>query len=581
MVKRVMGKRLASFLIVVCAFVRAAAAQPPPAAPAATPPQEEGIPVQSELVRSRCGSCHKVDEKMRMTRISYRRASPENWEKTIKRMVALNKVNLEPADARNILKYLADHNGLAPDEVRPIAYEAEHRLVDYTYTADKETSDTCSSCHTIARVMSERRTKDEWGLLVSMHRGYYPLVDNQPMNGGQGFRRTRPTQTEPEADGRPPDNRHPMDKALEHLAKTYPLETSSWAAWSAAMQPAKLAGRWAVTGYQQGKGAIVGQVVVSPDPNAADSFNVDTRYIVARTGETVSRAGKAVVYTGFQWRGRTGLPGSDNVWREVMLVERDWKEMSGRWFTGGYDEIGIDVKLVRLSSDPVIFGSDLTALKTASTGRALKIYGANLPASVKPEDVGFGQGVKVTRIVSARPDEIAVEVDVAPNAPIGPRDVSVAGAVKSSTLVIYDRIDGIKVVPLAGMARVGGAVFPKQLQQFEALGVHNGPDGKSGTADDLNLGMVDVRWSLEEYTATFGDDDIMFVGGLNDKGLFTPNIDGPNPKRSGNRNNVGDVWVVAEFSASSETGGKPLRARAHLLVTVPVYMNWFSSEGGR
>ena len=158
---------------------------------------EEGIPIQSELVRSRCGSCHKVDDKMRMSRISYRRASPENWEKTIKRMVSLNHVNLDPADARNILKYLADHNGLAPEDVRPIAFEAEHRLVEYTYTADKDTSDTCSSCHTIARVMSERRTKEEWGLLVDMHRGYYPLVDNQPMNGGQGFRRTRPAQTEP------------------------------------------------------------------------------------------------------------------------------------------------------------------------------------------------------------------------------------------------------------------------------------------------------------------------------------------------------------------------------------------------
>src|SRR5258705_17161 len=133
----------------------------------------------------------------RMTRISYRRASPENWEKTIKRMVSLNHVNLEPADARNILKYLADHNGLAPEELRPIAFEAERRTIDYTYLADKDTSDTCSSCHTIARVMSERRTKDEWGLLVNMHRGYYPLVDNQPMNGGQGFRRTRPAETQP------------------------------------------------------------------------------------------------------------------------------------------------------------------------------------------------------------------------------------------------------------------------------------------------------------------------------------------------------------------------------------------------
>jgi quinohemoprotein amine dehydrogenase len=572
-----MVKRIGWFVCVLCACITAKVSAQP-----VQPAQEEGIPVQSELVRSRCGSCHKTDDKMRMTRISYRRASPENWEKTIKRMVALNHVNLEPADARNILKYLADHNGLAPDEVRPIAYEAEHRLVEYTYTADKDTSDTCSSCHTIARVMSERRTKDEWGLLVSMHRGYYPLVDNQPMNGGQGFRRTRPPQTEPGADGRPPDNRHPMEKALEHLTKTYPLDTSAWSSWSAAMQPAKLAGRWAVSGYQPGKGAIVGQVVVSADPNTPDAFNVDTHYTVARTGETVARAGKAIVYTGFQWRGRGGLPGSDNVWREVMLVERDWREMSGRWFTGAYDEIGIDVKLVRLSSDPVVFGTDLAALKTASTGRALKIYGANLPASVKPEDIGLGQGVKITRIVSARPDEISVEVDVASNAPIGPRDVSVAGTVKPTTLVVYDRIDGIKVVPQAGLARVGGVVFPKQLQQFEAVGVHNGPDGKAGTPDDIELGMVEVTWSVEEYTATFGDDDTQFVGTIDEKGLFTPNVDGPNAKRSGNRNNVGDVWVVAEL-APTGTGAaaKPLRARAHLLVTVPVYMAWFNSEGGK
>ena len=447
-----MWKRIGCLLCVICACAAGKAAA-----------QDEGIPIQSELVRSRCGTCHKVDDKMRMSRISYRRASPENWEKTIKRMVSLNHVNLDPADARQILKYLADHNGLAPEDVRPIAFEAEHRLVEYTYTADKDTADTCSSCHTIARVMSERRTKEEWGLLIDMHRGYYPLVDNQPMNGGQGFRRTRPVQTEPLADGRPPDNRHPMEKALEHLVKTYPLNSPAWAAWSAAMQPPKLAGRWAVSGYQTGKGPIFGQVVVSADPSGPDNFNIDTRYTVARTGETVSRAGKAIVYTGFQWRGRGGLPGSDNVWREAMIVERDWKEMSGRWFTGAYDEIGIDVKLVRLGSDTLVLGSDVTALKTASTGRPVKIYGANMPSGVKPEDIGLGQGVKVARIVSARADEIAMEVDIAANAPIGPRDLSVAGTVKPSALVVYDKIDGIKVVPQAGMARVGGAVFPKQL----------------------------------------------------------------------------------------------------------------------
>ena len=127
------------------------------------------------------------------------------------------------------------------------------------------------------------------------------------------------------------------------------------------------------------------------------------------------------------------------------------------------------------------------------------------------------------------------------------------------------------------MARAGGAVFPKQLQQFEAVAVANGPDGKPGTSDDLQLGTVPVKWSLEEYTATFDDDDLQFVGTLDQTGLFTPNVDGPNPNRSGQRNNIGDVWVVAEFTPDG--GAKPLRARAHLLVTVPVYMRWFNAEG--
>jgi len=244
------------------------------------------------------------------------------------------------------------------------------------------------------------------------------------------------------------------------------------------------------------------------------------------------------------------------------------------------------VKLVKAGSDPAVFGTSVTALKTSSTAQSVKIFGANLPSGLKPDDIGVGQGVKVTRLVSSGPDEITMEVDVAATAPIGVRDVAVAGVVKPSALVVYDKIDSIKVLPQAGMARVGGNVFPKQLQQFEAVGINNGPDGKPDTPDDLNLGLVPVKWSLEEYAATFGDDDLQFVGTIDQTGLFTPNVDGPNPKRSGNRNNIGDVWVVAELdpSAGAITSGtqpRPQRARAHLLVTVPLYMAWFQSESGQ
>jgi quinohemoprotein amine dehydrogenase len=562
-------------------------AQAPDQTPAAkAPAEDEGIPIRNELVQAKCGACHKADAQGRMSRISYRRATPENWERTIKRMATLNNVALEPADARNILKYLADRQGLSPEEVRPIAFDAERRVVDYTYAADKETADLCSSCHSMARVLSERRTKQEWELLVAMHRGYYPLVDNQPMNNGPGFRRSRPAQTEPAADGRPPDNRQPMDKAIDHLSKALPLRTADWSAWSAVMQTPRLAGRWAVTGTTAGKGDVYGEVVVTADPSAPDSFTTETRYTIARTGETVARSGKALVYTGYQWRGRGTAPGSNQPWREVLFVDRDRRAMSGRWFTGAYDETGIDVRLVRLTSEPAVFGTSVSAIKTSGTAMPLKIFGANLPTTLRPEDVAFGQGIKVGRIVSARADEIAVEVDVAPDAPIGPRDLSIAGSVKTSALVVYDKIDGIKVTPQAGMARVGGANFPKQLQQFEAVGINYGPDGKPDTTDDVNLGLVKVKWSVEEYTATFGDDDAQFVGAIDQTGLFTPNLDGPNPKRSGNRNNVGDVWVVAELTDSTTPAStdpkampKTLRARAHLLVTVPLYMAWFS-EGG-
>jgi quinohemoprotein amine dehydrogenase len=573
-----MVKRIA--LVVIAALwtgVVPARAQTTPTGAVAAP---EGFAIDSELVRSRCGSCHRTDDKGRMSRISFRRATPENWERTVKRMMALNHVRLEAADARSIVKYLADRQGLAPEELRPIQFEEERRTVDFPYTADETTANLCSSCHSIARVLSERRTKEEWELLIAMHRGYYPLVDNQPMNGPMGFRRARPPQADDAvdartADARPPDNRQPMERAIEHVSKTLPLDTSEWAAWSAAMQPPKLAGRWAVSGSQTGKGAIYGVMTIAADPGAPDTFTTDVRYTVARTGETVTRTGKALVYTGFQWRGRA------DDWREVMFVERNWKDMWGRWFTGAYDETGLDVKLTRLGTEPIVLGTSVSSLKTGSSGQSVKIFGANLPQTVAASDIGVGRGVKVARVVTARSDEVDIEVDIASDAPIGARDVSVAGTVKPGALVVYDRIDAIKVVPLSGMARVGGAVFPKQLQQFEAIAIQNGPDGKADTADDLNLGVVDVKWSLEEYPTTFNDDDTQFVGAIDQKGLFTPNLDGPNPKRSGNRNNVGDVWVVAELAPTTGAQAptaRPLRARAHLLVTVPLYMNWFAEE---
>ena len=539
---------------------------------------DEGIPVTSDLVKQKCSSCHKADEKARLTRISYRRTTPEGWEETIKRMVSLNDVKLQPAEAHDIVRYLADHHGLAPEEAKPAAFEAEREMIEYKYTADKDTERTCTSCHSMGRVISQRRTKEEWDLLIAMHRGYYPLSDFQ------AFRRLGPLPRDqpPPPDGRPPDNRHPMEKAVAHLSTAFPLTTPEWSAWAATMRPPRLQGKWALSGRQLGKGPIFGQIVItaSGDPDSSQ-FTTESTFTYARTGETVKRTGRAIVYTGYQWRGKsdqaTSAAGANGAWREVLFVDRDWRRASGRWFTGAYDEFGIDVQLERIGADPIVLGVANPMLKIGASGQELRIHGANLPQRVQPADLNLGPSVTVDRVVSATPEQLTVSVTATSSATVGRRDLILTGATGSATVAVYNTVDYVKVLPQAGLARVGGANFPKQFQQFEALAYANGPDGKPNTKDDIELGPVDVTWSLEEYTATYDDDDKDFVGTIDGStGLFTPNLDGPNPKRKHNTNNYGDVWVVATYQQA-----KPIKARAHLLVTVPLYIKWDQAEVSR
>ena len=566
---------VAATFVLSFAVMLAAQTPQPTAAPTAKP--EEGIPITDATTQKACGSCHRPDDKGQLSRISFQRNTPEGWQTQIQRMAALNGLSIDPATARHVVKYLSDNLGLAPEEAKPAAWEAEKRLIDYKYTASSDAESTCNKCHSLGRVISQRRTRTEWDLLIAMHRGWYPLVDNQ------AFRRGGPLPPEASSDGRPPDRRHPFEKAVDHLSKTFPLKTPEWTAWSANMRPARLDGTWALTGWELGKGAIYGRVIVTADPSNPDEFTTSTTYRVARTGETVTRTGRAIVYTGFQWRGRSSAQSPDSAIREVMMVDRNWRTLEGRWFSGGYDEIGIDVKLERVGTEMRVLGTDKTALKLGASGQEVKIYGTNLAASLRTADVDLGPGVTIARVISSTPDVATVAVDVAASARPGARDLFVSGSSRSKALAIYDKIDTIKVKPDWAMARVGGDTFPKMLAQFEAWGYSNGADGKPDSPDDIELGLVDASWSMEEYTATYNDDDIKFVGTLNEAtGRFTPNVDGPNPKRSQQRNNIGDVWVVAKVLGDA-VSGKPavtLRARAHLLVTVPLYMR-FEPLGGR
>jgi quinohemoprotein amine dehydrogenase len=544
---------------------------------------EDGIPVTSQLVISKCGSCHTRDEHGNLLRISWERATPEGWEEAIKRMVRLNGVQVTAEEARSMVKYLAAYHGLAPEEAKPVMYFAEHRIQDETNIPTDNVRGACTNCHAMAKPLSWRRSAEDWRLLTNLHVALYPQADDAFR---LGMRAGRFDEEPPHYD---PDAKKPVDEALAYLSKTAPLWTPEWSAWRARMRAPKLAGRWIVTAHVPGKGRFYGEMDIEPVQGTDDEFTTKVKLTSVRDGSKISRTGHSLIYDGYAWRGRSkGTPpanaapddlGSEA--REVLWISPDQSSAEGRWFWGQYQEFGFDVKLRLASADPTLIDVDRPSLKTGSQAARVRLIAENLPAQIAPADFDFGSGVTVRRIVSRSAAEVVAEVDVAADAVPGKRDIVFRRAVLPSAIAVYDRIDYIKVVPDSALARLGSERHPKGYQQFEAVAYQRGADGKPHTADDVELGPIDVTWSVEEFYSAYNDDDKEFVGSLSATGFFTPSSDGPNPQRRFSRNNYGDVWVVATAKTEKDKDGKPLVDKSYLVVTVPAYIQWDQPEVGQ
>jgi quinohemoprotein amine dehydrogenase len=575
--------QLAPLLLVLPLLAQGPKPQAASPAEAAKPAPEEGIPVTSALVVSKCAACHTKDEHGNLLRISWERATPEGWEEAIKRMVRLRGVKLTPDEARSVLKYLATYHGLAPEEAKPIMYYAEHRIQDETNIPTDNLRGACTNCHPMARPLSWRRSPEDWKLLANLHVALYPQADEAFRLGirAGGF--------DEEHHHFDPAAQLPVDEALAYLGKTAPLRTPEWAAWRARMRAPKLAGRWVVSAHIPGRGKYYGDMEVDPVPGSDDEFTTRVKLTSVNDGFTISRTGHSLVYAGYAWRGRSKgtLPANaapddlSSEVREVMWVSPDQSTAEGRWFWGQYQEFGFDVKMQRPSADPTLIGVDRTSLKTGSQAARVRLIAESLPAQMAPADLDFGTGVTVRRIVSHSPTEVIAEVDVAADAVPGKRDIAFRRSVLPSAIAVYDRIDYIRVVPDTALARLGSDRHPKGYQQFEAVGYQRGADGKPHTADDVELGPIDVNWTVEEFYSVFGDDDREFVGSLSPTGFFTPASDGPNPQRKFSRNNYGDVWIVGTAKNEKDKDGKPLAGKSYLVVTVPAYVQWDQPEVGQ
>ena len=532
------------------------------------------IPVTDPLVVAKCSGCHSKDEKGNLSRISELRSAPEGWQQALKRMVRLHGVTLSADEARKIVQYLGDQHGLAPEEAKPGVYYFEKRHLDQEKYPEV-VREACVSCHPYGQAMNWRRTAKEWDLLVNMHIGYFPVVQWNSFTGSMRG---------PGAPAGPPgaaaDTRTPVEKAIEQMKKDFPLDTKEWAEWTASRRQAKLAGRWLLSATQPGKGGFIGEVSIEPGATPNEWVTRSSMTSI-ETGQTVTREGKSVLYTGYSWRGRSGA--KDNAVREVMLVSRDQSQIEGRWFWGAYDESGFDVKLTRAEERPLILKTSVTSLRMGSTS-SFKIFGDQFATGLTPADLDLGAGVTVKRILNQSRTMVEIEVEVAAKTALGLRDIAVKRAVAPASLAVYDTVDYIKTATDTALGRLGGGsgVFTKGYVQFEAIGYNRGLDGKPNTIDDIKLGPVQADWSMEEFFAIYGDDDVQFVGALDPKtGLFTPSVEGPNPKRKFSRNNYGDVWAVATYKgadAAVTKDGKPLTAKCYLLVTVPQYMRWDQPE---
>jgi quinohemoprotein amine dehydrogenase len=570
---------------------------------AETGTEEAGIPVNDQLTIAKCAGCHVRDASGMMRRISYIRTTPEVWEESIKRMARLNGLSITPAEAGQVVRFLSNNNGLAPEEAKPVFWEAEHRLVfrNQEDGVPPPLETTCNTCHTIGRVLLQRRTRADYERLANMHMALFPGADlgvfhpaqippnpeNIPVrlaeNTGGGY---GPDLAYPPV-AAPASTKYPIDVALDYLATNQPLFTPEWTAWKAVMRPPKLAGTWLVNGYQKGKGRVFGRMIVESTPSP-DEFTTKIELDYGG-GQVETRAGKGIVYTGYSWRGRSkpaqsGSSHDQNFSsseaREALLVSRDGGTMEGRWFWGGYQELGVDVQLIRLGNGTVVTGTDRFAVQSPSSGE-IQIYGGNLPPSPRPSDFDLGPGIEVMKVTRATPTEATLQISVAPGLPAAMHDVSVHGATAVKSFAVYGKVDYIKVAPDASLARLGGTIAAKQYAQFEAIAFSKASEGPPGSPGEVSLGPVSANWSLEEFMSTPNDDDVNFVGSIDrETGLFTPSFEGPNPKRQKASNNFptenwGDVWVDASYKAPS---GQILKARAYLVVTVPSYIRYDQPE---
>ena len=245
--------------------------------------------------------------------------------------------------------------------------------------------------------------------------------------------------------------------------------------------------------------------------------------------------------------------------------------------------------LHRVGGDPVVAVSAQTLLQgRAPAGRRYASSARTCRRASRPP-TRFRPGVTVDRVVSAAPDQL-----VGGGVGGDRRDAWTARSCscqrrpgERDARGGYDNIDCIKVLPQAGMARVGGVEFPETVPAVRGDRVRQRPGRQAG-----HQGRSRARAGRRglEHRGVHGDVRRRRQGfRRHDRRRRASSrriVDGPNPKRKHSANNYGDVWVVATFDAPparrqprSRDGAEGARASARHRAAV--HASWIKAEVGR
>ena len=259
----------------------------------------------------------------------------------------------------------------------------------------------------MGRVITQRRTRGEWELLVATHRSLFPDADFQ------AFRRGGPATNDSGA-GAASDGRRAsrISRACSRSARR-----SGRRGRRRCVRRISRA-RGCSAGTEPGRGAFYGRRHGHARRRRRRVRHAGDLSLRGRRSQWCSAPESRSCTPAIQWRGRStdpALRARDTVGlREVMFVEPGWEEMSGRWFTGGYDETRHGRLAQEARDEPGRRPASRRArCASARAAQDVTIFGANLPRHARgdrdrlrtgrhggerrPRDAGLDHGARERR----------------------------------------------------------------------------------------------------------------------------------------------------------------------------------------